>query len=56
MDGVMTPSPLGAAVQLSLKIPACGFVHKCRFVCQEMMGWAGGGLCYGSEGPLDMSD
>lgn len=43
MDGVMTPSPLGAAVQLSLKIPACGFVHECRFVCEEMMGWAGEG-------------
>ena len=55
MDGVMTPSPTGAAVQLSLKIPACGFVRECRFVCQEMMGWAGG-LCYGSEGPPDMSD
>lgn len=42
MDGVMTPpSPPGAAVQLSLKIPACGFVHERRFVCQEMMGWAG---------------
>lgn len=55
MDRVMTPLPLGAAVQLSLKIPACGFVHECRFVCQEMMGWAGG-PCYGSEGPPDMSD
>ena len=27
MDGVMTPFPFGAALQLPLKIPACGFVQ-----------------------------